>query len=474
MICRLLIGLFALFWVQAALAVNSDTLNKGRAGDVDAQFWLAVQYFNEKNFTEGVKWMRKAAEGGKAQAQFGLAEIYMRGVGTLAKDPEAARQWATRAAEQEWVEAQMFLAQGEHKGIFGKVDEDAARRWLRRAAGNGNQDAQMMWGMALIQGGDVPQDKVQGAHWLLQAARQGHKQAILGLASSYFNGEFTPKNPMMGVYLIRVGVHYKLPEAEKAWAQMQKQDAKGTEQMERLVRVDREAWGPIVTGTDGLESLEKQLASVAQLWLTGKGLVQDIPHAMKLLEEIVESTQPKKPSERLQMTALRAEASRLLGRYNEDRGRSELALDFYLRAAAGENKEGLQRLCELSGLSYAAKTDTCDLKVADPGVISAQMKMLEQWAIKGVPEAYRLLADLHMRSGDNPRYSVAHQWHCAGERYLGLRGVVGSAALQQLASEADYREGEKLAYEWLMQHPRDLKDREMDNSIIKRRGAVCR
>ncbi|MCW8890549.1 MAG: sel1 repeat family protein [Sedimenticola sp.] len=480
MIHRLFILLAAwLAIVPTAWSVNQTTLKEARAGDSEAQFSLVTQYFREKNLEEGAKWMRRAADSGHARAQFGLAELYIRGFAGLPKDPGLAKQWATRAAEQELVEAQMFLSQGEHKGVFGKPDDKAALRWLERAAGNGDQQAQFMWGMALIQGRDVKQDKDAGAHWLLQSARKGHKQAILGLASSYFNGELTPKNPMMGVYLIRVGVEYKLPEAEKAWAAMQKQDEKGTASMDRLVRSDKRGWGSIVDGTQlGIDQsdddTERQIAEVAQLWLSGKGLVKDADHGMQLLNRVAFGAEAPAPFERLRMTPLRTQSSQLLGRYYEAKGDRARALYHYLRAAAGEDSEGLQRLCELSGLIYNKKTDSCDISVADPGIIKAQIQMLEQWAVLGVGEAFRLLADLHMRSKNNPQYEIAHKWYCAGERHLKLRGVVGTAVLKELSSADDYRKGERLAFDWLQLHPRDKQDKEMEVAVLKQRGEVCR
>ncbi|MDO4819232.1 MAG: tetratricopeptide repeat protein, partial [Prevotella sp.] len=68
----------------------------------------ALQYYNAKNYTEAVKWFRKAAEQGDAQAQHNLGVCYANGRGVTKSDTEAVK-WYRKAAEQGLAEAQLNL-----------------------------------------------------------------------------------------------------------------------------------------------------------------------------------------------------------------------------------------------------------------------------------------------------------------------------------------------------------------------------
>ena len=49
------------------------------------------EYFNNKNYTEAVKWFRKAAEQGLADAQFALGACYQSGTGVTQNIAEAKK-----------------------------------------------------------------------------------------------------------------------------------------------------------------------------------------------------------------------------------------------------------------------------------------------------------------------------------------------------------------------------------------------
>jgi TPR repeat protein len=87
---------------------------KAEKGDVEAQFTLAVCYYDglgvTANEAEAVKWCLKAAEQNHAEAQYRLA-LYYNGW-TEARDATQAAKWCRKAAEQNLAEAQYRL------GIF--------------------------------------------------------------------------------------------------------------------------------------------------------------------------------------------------------------------------------------------------------------------------------------------------------------------------------------------------------------------
>ena len=61
-----------------------------------------------KDAAEAVRWYRKAAEQGRADAQFNLGNMYSAGRGVLKDDAEAVR-WYRKAAEQGAADAQFNL-----------------------------------------------------------------------------------------------------------------------------------------------------------------------------------------------------------------------------------------------------------------------------------------------------------------------------------------------------------------------------
>ena len=86
----------------------------------------------EKNYTEAVKWYRKAAEQGHAEAQYKLGFCYKYGDGVEENLTEAAK-WYTKAAEQGKATAQFYLAEMYEKGEG--VDKDIAEavKWYNEA-----------------------------------------------------------------------------------------------------------------------------------------------------------------------------------------------------------------------------------------------------------------------------------------------------------------------------------------------------
>ena len=91
------------------LPVFQELSNKGYA---EAQYYLGYCYYNGKgvtqDYTEAVKWYRKAAEQGNAQAQCNLGYCYKYGKG-VTQDYTEAVKWYRKAAEQGNATAQYNL-----------------------------------------------------------------------------------------------------------------------------------------------------------------------------------------------------------------------------------------------------------------------------------------------------------------------------------------------------------------------------
>ena len=77
--------------------------------------------------------LRKAADQGKAEAQFYLGVMYAKGQGVPQDDAEAAK-WYRKAAEQGYADAQDNLGIMYAKGQGVPQDDAEAAKWWRKAA----------------------------------------------------------------------------------------------------------------------------------------------------------------------------------------------------------------------------------------------------------------------------------------------------------------------------------------------------
>jgi TPR repeat protein len=99
-----------------------------------------------QDYTEAVRWYRKAADQGYAEAQSDLGYMYSEG-----------------------------------KGV--PQDYTEAVGWDRKAADQGYARAQSALGYAYSEGKGVPQDYAQSAPWYRKAAKQGDEYAQRALAA---------------------------------------------------------------------------------------------------------------------------------------------------------------------------------------------------------------------------------------------------------------------------------------------------
>jgi TPR repeat protein len=198
-------------------------------GDPRAQVALGSKYIDRKNYTEAVKWFRKAAEQGNTNSQMQLGSLYYIGEGVpqdyaesmkwyrkAAEQGDAAAQlilghmydnkpgvppdyaealkWFRKAAEQGNAEAQSRLARMYHTGKGIPRDYAEALKWYRKADEQGNTTAQSMLGLMYSRGQGVPQDWGETIKWYRKAAEQGDVLAQVQIAQLYNKGEGVPQN----------------------------------------------------------------------------------------------------------------------------------------------------------------------------------------------------------------------------------------------------------------------------------------
>ena len=125
---------------EKALELNIEGMAED--GDTYACVWLGEMYENgwgvDTNYPKAVKWYRKAAELGHANAQYNLGRMYHHGR-SLDHNYSTAVEWYRKAAEQGHVYAPRYLGE-----FYEYVEKNysTAVEWYHKAAGRGDAIAQ--------------------------------------------------------------------------------------------------------------------------------------------------------------------------------------------------------------------------------------------------------------------------------------------------------------------------------------------
>ncbi len=137
-------------------------------GDARAQWGVAHLYLLglgvEQNVALGAKWAKKSAEQGYVEALSLLAGMYERGVG-VPKNLQKSIQLRKKAAETGNDLAQYNLALKYLEGKIVRKDVNAAVVLLKSAARQNLQGAMFNLGVLFVEGQAIPQDLVRSYMW---------------------------------------------------------------------------------------------------------------------------------------------------------------------------------------------------------------------------------------------------------------------------------------------------------------------
>ena len=207
-----------------AQTTNIVTLTlKAKTGDAEAQNDLGKAYYEgkgvEKNFTEAVKWYKKAAYQGNAKAQEGLAICYDNGNGVEENIKEAVK-WYTRAAEQGNADAQNDLGYCYEFGEGVEENIKEAVKWYTKAAEQGLPIAQCNLGVCYENGDGVEKNLEEAIKWYTKAADQGYAKAQYYLGKAYDKGEGVAKNDSEAMKWYLKAIKNNSPEAAYYYGDM--------------------------------------------------------------------------------------------------------------------------------------------------------------------------------------------------------------------------------------------------------------
>ncbi len=171
-------------------------------GHAEAQYMLGYHYnysdgveYSRDNVREAMKWYLKAAEQGHARSQLTLGNIYNIGeYEQIGKDPVEAVKWYRKAAEQGDAAAQYEL--GLCYGLGNGVEKNMVKavKWYCKAAKRGCVLAQRMLGFRNDK--EAPEDPLEAAKWYRRAAAEGQANAQFNLGICYEYGIGVLKDPV--------------------------------------------------------------------------------------------------------------------------------------------------------------------------------------------------------------------------------------------------------------------------------------
>ena len=148
----------------------------GIEGDANALNARGLKAYDDGNYDEAVRYLRRAAEMGHAKAQNHLAVCYKLGRGVPRNDSSAVK-WLHQAAEQGEADAQYNLGIVYMEGTGVAKNESTAIEWYKKAALQGKVSAQFNLGVFYESGRGVRQDVREAIRWYRMAANQGDAQA---------------------------------------------------------------------------------------------------------------------------------------------------------------------------------------------------------------------------------------------------------------------------------------------------------
>ena len=123
-----------------ALKAQVSRLQEEKRKYIEEIYQTGETAFTDGKYTEAIKWYRRAAEYGSADAQYSLGYCYAQGRGVPRNEVEAFR-WYRKSAEQGNVFAQFNLGDYYAQGIGVAKNKAAASSWYQRAAEQGHPQA---------------------------------------------------------------------------------------------------------------------------------------------------------------------------------------------------------------------------------------------------------------------------------------------------------------------------------------------
>ncbi|HEX5397629.1 MAG TPA: tetratricopeptide repeat protein, partial [Verrucomicrobiae bacterium] len=266
--------------LQATASAVPDlqsTREKAENGDVVAQANLAMMYLNgdrvEQNYTEAVKWLRRAAEQGDVNSEYNLGVCFAEGKG-VPKDYSNAMSWYQKAAEAHSAKAMVNLGMMYFQGKGVAQNGTNALVWFQKAADEGLPVACAYIGLIYLRGEGVAANTNEAINWYRKAAESGSVWAQTELGLRYQKGDGLERNEAEAVKWYRKAAEQGWAKAESNLGAMYSNGAGVATNLDEAVKWFR------LAADQGDASGEARLAVC---YILGQGVKQDPAEAYKWL-----------------------------------------------------------------------------------------------------------------------------------------------------------------------------------------------
>ncbi len=170
---------------------------KVEGGDVQAMFFLGLSYRNGKIVGQSDEiafdWFKKGAESGHAPSQYNLGATYLYGLGTE-KNVSDGVHWLEKAAEQQMIKAYNHLCDYHYSPRLHPENLDKAAKYCLAGAKLESQSSSARTiGQMYLKGQGVPLNKTEAAKWLMPFVDKD-TIAQYALATLYETGEGVEKD----------------------------------------------------------------------------------------------------------------------------------------------------------------------------------------------------------------------------------------------------------------------------------------
>ncbi len=202
---------------------DNTQINKSQSSNKEIAEFILNAYKEERknNYTEALKWYKKAAEQGHVGAQKALARYYEKG-DVVSKDLFEAFKWYKKAAEQGDVFSQWCLGLCYRNGDGVSKDLSEAFKWFKKSADQGSVYGQCWLGMCYYDGSGVSRDYSEAVKWYKKAAEQNYRYAQYLLACCYEKGEGVSKDVSEAIKWYKKAADQGDEDAKKALERLEK------------------------------------------------------------------------------------------------------------------------------------------------------------------------------------------------------------------------------------------------------------
>jgi len=155
-------------------AVKKEFEKAAREGDAEAQFQLGIAYFEggsyeDRDWDESEKWLKKAGEQGHNEALVELGRIFYTRCCCGWSEEELVEpvKWWSKVAKKGYPEAQFRLAHMYYHSHAQELHVPLAVKWFCKAAEQGHSQAQYYMGEIYEDGTTVKKDIEEACFWYL-------------------------------------------------------------------------------------------------------------------------------------------------------------------------------------------------------------------------------------------------------------------------------------------------------------------